>query len=86
MFGHRVKIDFMELKRFLTATTAKSIVGFLMLFGLVFLIYLRNDLVTAIGFAIAIILGRKAVNHIVSKVTDGRFIRRENSPRIKYGT
>ncbi len=50
--------------------TATAILTFLILFGLVLLLYLRNGVVAAIGFAAAIILGRKAVKHIIAKATN----------------
>jgi len=81
-----MKIVLMELKKFFAGKTATAIVGFLMLFGLVFLLYLRNGFVAAIGFAIAIILGRKAVNRIVSKGTDRQDRTGKNTSKIKNGT
>lgn len=67
--------------------TGRTVISeFLMLSGLVVLLYFRNGLVAAIAFAVAIILGRKEVKRIIAKATDKRNMRREDNSQSKYRT
>jgi len=66
--------------------TATVILTFLVLFGLVLFIFIRYGLVAAIGFAAAIILGRKAVKYIIAKGTNQTGRRRDNTSQINDAT
>ena len=59
--------EFDEIEHDFWRRTATAILTFLILFGLVLFIFIRYRLVAAIGFAAAIILGRKAVKYIISE-------------------
>ena len=48
----------------------RSILTFLILFGLVLFIFIRYGLVAAIGLAVAIIVGRKVAKHIIAEGTN----------------
>ncbi len=48
----------------------RSIVEFLLLSGVVFIIYIRNDLIPAIGVAVSIILGRRAAKRYISQIIE----------------
>lgn len=76
----------MDLKTLSAGMTRTAIAGFLMLSGLLVLLYFRNGLVAAIAFAVAMILGRKEVKRIIAKATDKRNMRREDNSQSKYGT
>jgi len=75
----------MNLKTLSAGTTRTAIAGFLMLFGLVVLLYFRNGLIAAIAFAVAIILGRKEVKRIIAKAIDRRGIGRKGNSQSEQG-
>jgi len=66
--------------------TRTAIIGILMLSGLVGLLYFRNGLIAAIGFAVAIILGHKEVRRMIATATNRRNLRPKDNSKAKHGT
>ena len=62
----------------------RAISTFIILFGLVVLIFFRFGLVPAIGLAVAIIVGRKVAKHIIAEGTDRPGRRRDDSSQTKH--
>jgi len=66
--------------------TRAAIIGILILTGLVVLLYFRNGLIAAIGFALAIILGRKEVRRMIAAAANRRDLRPKDNSKTTGAT